>query len=552
MLVSLHIQNIGLIDNIEIPFRRGLNVLSGETGAGKSMIIGSLDALLGGEMAKSLKREEDSFIEGVFALEGMSPAIFDCLEELGLSGEQELIISRKVSGGRSVFRCNGQMITKAAALELRARLLDIHSQREHQSLLQVKNHILMLDRYFAKEITPLLEELRLLDKQRREAEKALAELNMEESARLREVDFLQFEIKEIEEADLKPGEDQSLEQELEVLQNSRQIQEALQAAMEAVAGEYGSRNQVGQAAYGLQRVKDYDERLMSLWEQLLSAEDILHDVAREAERYLDTMDGYEERLFEAEERMDVINSLKAKHGNTIEEILAALPQKAERLAFLEDIVKNRQRRQRQMAEIDQKMQAKAGELTAVRRKAADQLKREMEERLGALNFNNNQFEVKIERKKQVQADGWDEAAFYISTNKGEALKPLVEIASGGELSRIMLALKGIFAAVDEIPSLIFDEIDTGISGITAGMVGEQMKRLAEGKQIFAISHLPQIVALGDAHYLIYKRETQNHTHTEIIELDSEARVKELARLLGGKNISKAVEDTAREMLGLTE
>lgn len=550
MLVSLHIQNIGLIDNIEIPFRRGLNVLSGETGAGKSMIIGSLDALLGGEMAKSLKREEDSFIEGVFALEGMSPAIFDCLEELGLSGEQELIISRKVSGGRSVFRCNGQMITKAAALELRARLLDIHSQREHQSLLQVKNHILMLDRYFAKEITPLLEELRLLDKQRREAEKALAELNMEESARLREVDFLQFEIKEIEEANLKPGEDQSLEQELEVLQNSRQIQEALQAAMEAVAGEYGSRNQVGQAAYGLQRVKDYDERLMSLWEQLLSAEDILHDVAREAERYLDTMGGYEERLFEAEERMDVINSLKAKHGNTIEEILAALPQKAERLAFLEDIVKNRQRRQRQMAEIDQKMQAKAGELTAVRRKAADQLKREMEERLGALNFNNNQFEVKIERKKQVQADGWDEAAFYISTNKGEALKPLVEIASGGELSRIMLALKGIFAAVDEIPSLIFDEIDTGISGITAGMVGEQMKRLAAGKQIFAISHLPQIVALGDAHYLIYKRETQNHTHTEIIELDSEARVKELARLLGGKNISKAVEDTAREMLGL--
>lgn len=550
MLVSLHIQNIGLIDNIEIPFRRGLNVLSGETGAGKSMIIGSLDALLGGEMAKSLKREEDSFIEGVFALEGMSPVIFDCLEELGLSGEQELIISRKVSGGRSVFRCNGQMITKAAALELRARLLDIHSQREHQSLLQVKNHILMLDRYFAKEITPLLEELRLLDKQRREAEKALAELNMEESARLREVDFLQFEIKEIEEADLKPGEDQSLEQELEVLQNSRQIQEALQAAMEAVAGEYGSRNQVGQAAYGLQRVKDYDERLTSLWEQLLSAEDILHDVARETERYLDTMDGYEERLFEAEERMDVINSLKAKHGNTIEEILAALPQKAERLAFLEDIVKNRQRRQRQMAEIDQKMQAKAGELTAVRQKAADQLRREMEERLGALNFNNNQFEVKIERKKQVQADGWDEAAFYISTNKGEALKPLVEIASGGELSRIMLALKGIFAAVDEIPSLIFDEIDTGISGITAGMVGEQMKRLAAGKQIFAISHLPQIVALGDAHYLIYKRETQNHTHTEIIELDSEARVKELARLLGGKNISKAVEDTAREMLGL--
>ena len=550
MLVSLHIQNIGLIDNIEIPFRRGLNVLSGETGAGKSMIIGSLDALLGGEMAKSLKREEDSFIEGVFVLEGMSPAIFDCLEKLGLSGEQELIISRKVSGGRSVFRCNGQMITKTAVLELRARLLDIHSQREHQSLLQVKNHILMLDRYFAKEITPLLEELRLLDKQRREAEKALAELNMEESARLREVDFLQFEIKEIEEANLKPGEDQSLEQELEVLQNSRQIQEALQAAMEAVVGEYGSRNQVGQAAYGLQRVKDYDERLTSLWEQLLSAEDILHDVARETERYLDTMDGYEERLFEAEERMDVINSLKAKHGNTIEEILAALPQKAERLAFLEDIVKNRQRRQRQMAEIDQKMQAKAGELTTVRRKAADQLKREMEERLSALNFNNNQFEVKIERKKQVQADGWDEAAFYISTNKGEALKPLVEIASGGELSRIMLALKGIFAAVDEIPSLIFDEIDTGISGITAGMVGEQMKRLAAGKQIFAISHLPQIVALGDAHYLIYKRETQNHTHTEIIELDSEARVKELARLLGGKNISKAVEDTAREMLGL--
>ncbi len=550
MLVNLHIQNIGLIDEIKIPFRKGLNILSGETGAGKSMIIGSLDALLGGDMTKSLRKEEDSFIEGVFVLEQAPAAFFDCLEELGLEKEPQLIISRKLSGGRSVFRCNGQMMTKAAILELRARLLDIHSQREHQSLLQVKNHILMLDRYFARETGPFLEELRMLDEQKRKAEKAFAELDMEESARLREIDFLEYEIQEIEEADLKIGEDKALEQELEFLQNSRQIKEALQEVEEAVGGEYGSRNRVAQAAYRLQRVKDYDERLASLWEQLISAEDILHDAARDADRYLDGMDGYEERLFEAEERMNEINSLKAKYGNATEEILAALQKKRERLSFLQEIVENRKKWQQQRVELDRRMQEAADGLTEVRKKAAAALKQEMQKRLARLNFNNNQFEVKFRRKKQVQADGGDEVEFYISTNKGEEAKPLAEIASGGELSRIMLALKGIFATIDDIPSLIFDEIDSGISGITAGMVGEQMKHLAESKQIFAITHLPQIAALGDAHYLIFKEEAEGHMRTRIAELDSEARVKELARLLGGKNISKAVEDTAREMLGL--
>lgn len=550
MLFSLHIQNVGLIDEIRIAFQEGLNILTGETGAGKSMIIGSIDALLGGDMSKSLKREEDSFIEGIFALDETNSSFFECLENLGIEKDSELILSRKIAGGRSVFRCNGQMLTKSAILEIRSYLFDIHSQREHQSLLQVKNHLLMIDRYFAKEINPILEELRELDSRRKEVEKRLTDSVMDESARLRELDFLQFEIEEIENAALKDGEDDALEEELEILQHSRQIKESLQMVEEAVSGDYGSRNQIAQAAHSLQRMKDYDEKLNSLWEQLISVEDILHDVAREADRYLDSVDGYEERLFTCEERMDEINSLKAKYGNTITEIMQAEAEKRERLAFLKDIAKNREMLERERAEIDGKMQKWADQLTAIRKASAEKLEKEMEKRLTDLNFNNNEFKVHFARKKQVQADGQDEIAFYISTNKGEKAKPLIDIASGGELSRIMLALKGIFAAVDRIPSLIFDEIDSGISGITAGMVGEQMKALASHKQIFAITHLPQIAALGDAHYLIYKEEKGNKTKTDIIPLDSEARVKEIARLLGGKNISKAVEDSAREMLGL--
>ncbi|RRD95720.1 DNA repair protein RecN [Clostridiales bacterium COT073_COT-073] len=550
MLVNLHIQKIGLIDEIRITFREGLNILTGETGAGKSMIIGSIDALLGGEMGKSLKREEDSFIEGLFILDESDSSFFECLENLGLEKDSELIISRKITGGRSVFRGNGQMLTKAAVLELRSHLFDIHSQREHQSLLQVKNHMLMIDRYFAKEVTPMLMELKELDGERREVEKMLAESEIDESARLRELDFLQFEIDEIEHAALKEGEDDELEQELDILQNSRHIQEALQTVSEAVSGDYGSRSQIAQAAHGLQRIKDYDEKLNSLWEQLLSVEDILHDVAREADRYLDSVDGFEERLFAAEERMDEINSLKAKYGNTIEQIMAAEQEKRERLLFLEQMTQNRAKLLEKRLHIDQKMREAADKLTLIRQKAAAKLEKEMATRLAGLNFNNNEFKVNFTKRKQVSADGQDEIAFYLSTNKGEKLKPLIEIASGGELSRIMLALKGIFAAVDRIPSLIFDEIDSGISGVTAGMVGEQMKLLASQKQIFAITHLPQIAALGDAHYLIYKEEKGNKTKTDIMPLDSEARVKEIARLLGGKNISKAVEDTAREMLEL--
>lgn len=549
MLCSLHIQNIGLIDEIEIVFRQGLNILTGETGAGKSMIIGSIDALLGGDLSKSLRKEEDSFIEGVFTLKGKDSSFFRCLENLGLMAEEELVISRKVSGNRSVFRCNGEMISKAAVIELRKELFDIHSQREHQLLLQRKNHILMIDRYYSKNVMPLLEELKELDKQRREVENQLAASDMEESARLREIDFLQFEINEIEEASLREGEDHELSDELEALQNSHQIKEALQEVTEAVSGDHGSRNMVATATHRLQRVKDYDERLSSIWEQLISVEDILHDVFREADHYLDGMDGFEERLYEVEERMDEINTLKAKYGNKISDILKAEQVKRERLLFLENVEKNRKKLEQEKAEISKKMQAAADRLTEVRRKSAGKLETEMQKRLAALNFNNSQFEVRFGKRNIILADGQDEIDFYISTNKGEELKPLIDVASGGELSRIMLALKGIFAKVDRIPSLIFDEIDSGISGVTAGLVGEQMKLLAAEKQIFAITHLPQIAALGDAHYLISKEEKEGRMVTDIFELDSESRVKEIARLLGGKNITKAVEDTARELLG---
>lgn len=551
MLANLHIQNIGLIDEVKVNFRQGLNILTGETGAGKSMIIGSMDALLGGEMSKSLRKEEDSFIEGLFLPEKKDSSFFECLKELGLAAEDELIISRKISGGRSVFRCNGEMVSKATILEIRKKLLDIHSQREHQALLQVKNHGLWIDRYFSKEVEPLLQRLKELDLKRKEIEKKQNALNMDESARLREIDFLQFEISEIEDANLKEGEDAKLEEELEVLQNSHQIKEALQNTVDAIGGDYGSRNRIAEVTHQLQRIKDYDEKIAEIWEELVSAEDILHDAFRQADRYLDRMDGFEDRLFEAEKRMDVIHCLKAKYGNAIATILKEKQHKEERLAKLENMEVEKQSLEKEKALVEKQMKEAADKLTEVRKQSAKSLEEQIRQRLLSLNFNNNQFEVRFATKANIQADGQDEMEFYISTNKGEQIKPLVEVASGGELSRIMLALKGTFAGVDEIPSLIFDEIDTGISGITAGMVGEQMKQLAASKQIFAITHLPQIASLGDAHYIIFKEETKDKTRTHITELDSEARVKEIGRLLGGKSISKAVEDTAREMLGLS-
>lgn len=550
MLANLQIQNIGLIDYISVDFRPGLNILTGETGAGKSMIIGSIDALLGGDMTKSLRREEDSLIEGLFIIDENNTAFLESLEGLGLEKDRHLVLSRKMSGGRSIFRANGQMLTKAAVLALRAGLFDIHSQREHQSLLQVKNHILMLDRYFAKEVSPLTDLLGDLDGQLRAIGKMQAQSGIDEASRLREIDFLQYEIQEIEKAALKEQEDEDLEQELALLQNSRHIKEALQVVAEAVSGDYGSRNQIAQAAHGLQRIKDYDGKLNSIWDQLVNVEDILHDVAKEADRYLDSVEGYEERLFEVEDRLNQINNLKAKYGNRIDQIIGLVKEKQERLQFLENIAKVRADLKQKQEKLEREMQVVADRLSAIRKKAGSQLEKEMSHRLTQLNFNNSDFMVHFTRKKQIQADGQDEISFYISTNKGEPLKPLIDVASGGELSRIMLALKGIFAGLDQIPSLIFDEIDSGISGITAGMVGEQMKDLARSKQIFAITHLPQIAALGHSHYLIYKEEQDKKTKTSIMELDSEARVKELARLLGGKNITKAVEETAREMLGI--
>ena len=529
MLLNLHVKNLALIEESEVTFGSGLNILSGETGAGKSIIIGSVNLALGGKVSKSMLRENAEFalVELIFSVEHKVQEA--ALRELEVYPEDgEIIMSRKIyASGRSVCRINSETVSQALMRKVASLLIDIHGQHEHESLLAKRNHMKYLDAYAKRELEAPKAELTKEYEHYTEIRKKLEEASLDAEQQAREISFLQYEIEEIENADLRIGEDEELEEDYRRMSHGRKIMESAAECQELCSeGSDNAADQIGRAVRALHAVSQFDESFAAFSEQLEEIESLFSDFNRDLAGYVSELDFSEEAFQSVEERLNLINHLKAKYGKTIERILQEKQTKEEKLDQLQHCCET---------------------VTDIRKKYAKELSDQTRQALLDLNFLDVQFEMEFGRLDHYTANGWDETRFMISTNPGETLKPLDAVASGGELSRIMLALKTVLAENDEIETLIFDEIDSGISGRTAQMVAEKIKLTGKNHQIICITHLPQIAAMADHHFLIEKTSSADVTISNIRSLDREESIQELARMLGGVKITDAVLTNAKEM-----
>lgn len=548
MLQNLHVKNLALINETEVEFKGGLNILSGETGAGKSIIIGSINLALGEKVQKEMLRDnaDTALVELVFYVE--NPATLEAVRALGIEVEDEtIILSRKITAGRAIARINGEAVSASKMKEAAALLIDIHGQHEHQSLLSKRKHLEILD-LFAKDL--LREQKQKLSVCYREYRKLLDELEQSDSdteERTRELSFLEYEVKEIEDANLTLGEDVELEEQFRKYSNGKKILDAIHVVQAATAEEDESASErISRAVRELAGVSGYDKRVEELENQLTEIDNLLGDFNREVASYLSEEEFDNGTYFEIEKRLDFINHLKSKYGNSIEQILESYNSKCERIAVLKDYDEYLKQLLSKINHKKQELTQLSDEVSAIRQKESAVLTNAIRQALMDLNFLDVRFTMEF-RKIDFTENGTDEVEFMISTNPGEPLKPLGKVASGGEVSRIMLAIKTVLAENDHIETLIFDEIDSGISGRTAQMVSEKMNELGRSHQIICITHLPQIAAMADTHFLIEKSVENDTTVSHIHELSDEESVQELARMLGGVEITDKVVENAREM-----
>lgn len=549
MLLNLHIKNLALIEELEIDFTDGLNIMTGETGAGKSIIIGSMELALGGKIDRGFLREgtEESLAELVFSVSDHQAAL---MEEAGISVEDhQIILSRKITGTRSINKINGETVPVSKLREAAGYLMDIHGQHEHQSLLHKKKQLEILDKFAGSVLEQPKAQLKEAYGTYCKLKKELEESSSDSEARARELSFLSFETEEIEEAALQPGEDESLEEEYQKLIHGRKILDALSEAHDLLGGEsYESAGeQIGKAYRALGGVTAYDETLAGLWEQLGTIDSLLNDLTKELSQYLEDFDFSEERLSFLEERLNLINKLKAKHGKSIEQILAVKAEKEARIEQLQNYDLYVEKLKKSFLDSEKETELLCAEVSAIRKEAAAELGRRITEHLAELNFLDVRFEIRLDQQETYSAEGYDEAEYMIAVNVGESLKPLAKVASGGELSRVMLAIKTVLADKDEVESIIFDEIDTGISGRTAQKVSEKMALIGKNRQVICITHLPQIASMADTHYLIEKSVQGQSTTTKIHRLNEQEEVEELARMLGGVEITEKVLENAKDM-----
>lgn len=548
MLQNLHVKNLALIDETEVDFSEGLNILSGETGAGKSIIIGSINIALGEKVQKEMLRdgEQNALVELIFTVTSEKQKAM--LAELDVFPEDDtVILSRKIVGGRGTAKVNGESVPASKMKEIAAVLIDIHGQHEHQSLLSKKKHLEILDDYAKEELAPLKEAVAKDYRVYRQLETELKNADVDEEERLREVSLLEYEIKELEEADLKEGEDEELEADYRKFVNGKKIMEALSGAYQCTGGEEQASELTGRALRELGSVSSYDEKIENLEQQLLEIDNLLNDFNREIAAYMEDTEFDEETFYQIEKRLDEVNHLKSKYGSSIAAVLEAFEQKQKRLEQLQDYDNYLNTLKDKVKKAEQALSASSEKVSKVRQKYAKTLVKAVTEALKDLNFLDVIFEMKFERLAGFTANGFDDAEFLISTNPGEPVKPLGKVASGGELSRIMLAIKTVLADQDAVETLIFDEIDSGISGRTAQMVSEKMNVLGRSHQIICITHLPQIAAMADAHYLIEKSVRNKNTVSTIRQLEGEEIIEELSRMLGGVEITDTVRKSAREM-----
>ena len=551
MLISLHVKNLALISETEVTFGEGLNILSGETGAGKSIIIGSINLALGARADKDLIRTgaDYALVELVFQV--TDDAMRQSAEAMEIPVEDDgiIIIQRKIQPGRNLFKICGETVTAKQIRALSELLIDIHGQHEHQSLLQSAKQLEILDAYAGEVLTPYKEELRNIYGEYRKAVEALSDSEVDEETRKREVALAEFECQEIEEAALISGEDEEVEQTYQKLVNGQKIRDAVNIA-HALCGyeEGGIGSNVGRALREMKTVSAYDDVLREFEQQLLDIDSLLNDYNRGVADYLSELEFDGELFDQTEKRLNLINHLKTKYGNSIEDILQYRDKAESILDKYRDYDTYRKELYERVDALKQKAAAVGTEISDIRRRFAAKLSEEMRTALVDLNFQEVAFEIKIASAPDlVSGNGFDKVTYMISTNAGERPRELAQVASGGELSRIMLALKTVLADKDAIETLIFDEIDTGISGKTAWKVSEKMGILGKGHQIICITHLPQIASMADRHFCIEKKVEDNRSVTDIRKLDEEESTAEVARMLGSASITENVMNNAREM-----
>ena len=554
MLHNLYVKNLALIDEIEVEFKEGLNLITGETGAGKSIILGSINLALGGRYSSDILRneEEPGYVELTFFVE--DEAQIQLLKALDVYTKEGMVtLSRKMIGKRSVSKINGETVSISQLKEVAEILIDIHGQHEHQSLLYKKNHLIILDEFAKDSIKDVKSQVADAYQSYKKYKEELQEANLDEKERNKELSFLAFEINEIQEANLKEHEDEELEEQYRRMVNGQKITANLEEAHGYTASaSHNASDALSRAIYCLQDAARYDEKANELYAQLSEVDSLLNDFNRELSDYSSSFEFSEEDFYEVEKRLNEINHLKSKYGNTIQEILTYCEEKEETLKRLQDYDSYLEELRRNLSDAEEKVNALSLQLSKMRQEASKELTKAIRDGLLDLNFLDVQFEMVFTGTDHYTSAGTDEVEFMISMNPGEPIRSLGDVASGGELSRIMLAIKTVMAEKDRIETLIFDEIDVGISGRTAQKVSEKMAVIGRNHQVICITHLAQIAAMADAHFAIEKKVADGKTRTNISLLNKEEEIDELARILGGAEITEKVRGSAAEMKELAK
>lgn len=554
VLVNLHVKNLAIIDEVEVDFSDRLNVLTGETGAGKSIIIGSINLALGQKSPKDVIRKGADYALVELTFRADTERQRALVEEMGISMEDdEILISRKIMAGRSVNRINGESVTLAMIRRIADIMIDIHGQNEQQSLLHSAKHMEIVDRYAREELGDRITRMADGYREYQRLQQELSQHEVPEEERLREISFMKYELEEIEQASLMHGEEEQLAEQYRMLSNATEIASGL-GEIYGMTGEGNATaaEQLGQSLRILHKLSEYSPQMEEFANQLSDIDSLLTDFNRDISDYMSDFETGGERFAEVEARLDLVRTIKAKYGATTAQVQEYADKLQEKLMKYEEYEQYREELLKRLDEQEIALKSLADEITAIRQKVSRRLEKEIIKALKELNFLQVQFEIAVRPLDHLNSQGQDEVEFMLSTNPGMDLKPIGDAASGGELSRIMLAVKAVLAQHDEIPTLIFDEIDVGISGRTAQMVAEKMAYIGMTHQVICISHLAQIGAMADSHYLIEKTSRNEHTSTDIRLLDEKESVGELARILGGVEITDSVRESAAEMKQMAE
>jgi DNA repair protein RecN (Recombination protein N) len=550
MLLTIHVKNFALIDEAELSLGDGVQIVTGETGAGKSILIDAVTAALGGKVPKDIVRKgaDSAFVELVFEVTQESKR--QALEEMEIPMEEGLlIVSRRIQDGRSICKLNGITVTLATIRQATSMLIDIHGQHEHQSLLYKSKHLEILDDFIKNQTGKLRRELARSYDQYVALKQEAEQFTLDEEGRRREMNFCRYEIEEIDGAKIKPGEEEELLIQYRRMSNSRKIVDAVNQVYQILDRDRqdSAGDRIGTAARELSQVLRYDESLTDMQEQLYQIDNLIGDLGRQLGDYMDTMHFDPEELQQIESRLDQIRGLQAKYGSTYEAIMAYREEKQKRLEELEQYEERKKQVTDEWKEVKEELEDLCAEYSQIRRTEALKLVEAIRMALIDLNFLDVQVAMEFRRLPEYHRNGYDEAEFLISLNPGESMKSISQVASGGELSRIMLAIKSVLADMDDISTLIFDEIDTGISGRTAQKVAEKLSTIGRNHQVLCITHLAQIAAMADRHFLIEKGVSEGRTTTKVSLLDEEASIGELARLTGGAEMTETGLRHAREM-----